>query len=106
MWDKSRVTSCAAGCPPRNHSPSREKFCFFPLDSLLPGCSVRSEQVELKALKGKVKGKPLIAKIKETPGAGAFRSALHKVQDSMCPSGMDPASPTASGYILEGEDEN
>lgn len=58
------------------------------------------------ALKGKVKGKPLIAKIKETPSAGAFRSALHKVQDSMCPSGVDPASAAADGYILEGEDEN
>lgn len=41
------------------------------------------------ALNGKVKGKPLIAKMKGTPGAGAFRSALHKVQDSMCQSGMD-----------------
>lgn len=46
--------------------------------------------MEFKALKGKGKGKPLIAKIKETPGAGAFRSTLHKVQDSVCLSGMDP----------------
>lgn len=86
--------------------PSQEKFCFFPLDSLLPGCSVRAEQAEFKALKGKVKGKPLIGKIKETRGVGAFRSALHKVQDSRWPSGMDPASAPKSGYILEGEDEN
>lgn len=71
------------------------------MDSLLPGCSVKFE-----TLKGKVKGKPLIAKMKEPPGAGAFRSALHKVQDSMCPSGMDPASAMANGYNLEGEDKN
>lgn len=56
--------------------------------------------MEFKALKGKGEGKPLIAKIKETPGAGAFISALYKVQDCVCLLGMDPASATANGYIL------
>lgn len=106
MWGQEQGDTLCCWVPTQEPQPQPREILFVPLGSLLPGCSVRSEQGELKALKGKVKGKPLITKIKETPGAGAFGSALHRVQDSMWPSGMDPTSATANGYILEGEDEN
>lgn len=74
------------------------KIPFLLSGSLLSRFSVRSEQVEFKALEEKKKGKALIAR---DSSAGAFRSALRMVQDSMCMTGTDPASATARGQMLE-----
>ena len=68
VWGQEQGTSSlAAGCSPRKHPTlpaaltEAAKILFLPSGSLLSRFSVRSEEVEFKALKEK-KGKPLIAK--------------------------------------------
>lgn len=69
-WGQEQgAMSLAAGCSPRQHRTlppalaKAAKIPFLPLGSLLYSFSVRSEQMEYKALKEKKKkGKPLIVK--------------------------------------------